>query len=395
MNVLKYKILFFSQGNFGACFYPKSQDQITNGYHTIYAARPGLRVWRANMEGKVSTTMIFKDSICKGEPEICTLNLPSSFNENGVQMEPKQFGPLVVFANDFILSWHGSCIWVLEPNLGVVAGCHSNFGCIVDVATCGSEMFVLSKSEDQCVRRIVFEIRPQSPIIEVKELSFNEDEAQESIPRVGSVHQFEENDKIEKIIGGVMSTTVGFISGVKRNVVKTIEQIKTRDESDDSTSSSVESPSSMDPSSPVAIIREKDVNGDTTKTGSYADEEAQSTPIASPCVIMTPPKPEFSVDVREENQPDKEGITPIVDGNIPENEAPNFQEIGVTPEVVNSDKSPVEFIIKHDLKEKETPFQHLSNKDFNSDIVFEGTSKRKPRKKRTPSKSKELISLSI
>ena len=340
--------------------------------------------------------MIFKESISKGEPEISTLNLPSSLRANEVQTEPRQFGPLIVFATDFLLSWQGSCIWVLEPSLGVIAGCHSNFGSIVGVATCNNELFVLSRSEEQCVRRIVFENRSQSPIIEVKELSFQEDEIQAKIPRTGSVHQFEENDKIDKIIGGVMSTTVGFISGVKRNVVKTIEQIKTRDDSDEnSSSSSGETHFSIDPSSPITIIRGKDANG-FPNAGSYSDGETLSTSITSPCVIKTPPKREIG-DGHADDQPILDGITPLPTDESSENQAPNFQNTadsqnGLEAEEVDySEEREIKVTIKHDLREKETPFQHISKRDFNSDIVFEGTSKRKPRKKKKHDKGTSTI----
>ena len=377
----------FRQGNFGACFYPELQDKSCQAHHMVYAARPGLRIWRANIEGKVSTTMIFKDSISKGEPEISTLNLPSSTDSNLVPSEPRHFGPLVVFANNFLLSWQGSCIWVLDPNLGVVAGCHSNFGSIVGVATYNNEMFVLSKSDEQFIRRIVFENRSQSPIIEVRELSLRDDETKAKIPRNGSVHQFEENDKIDKIIGGVMSTTVGFISGVKRNVVKTIEHIKTRDESDEgaSSSSSGEAHFSVNASSPVTVIDGRSLNGNMGNMDSCPDGESDLTPIASPCIIKTPTSMKNgSTDANEKVIFDD--ITPISYEDSSENTAPNFQESGFNREFLETETGVVvkqiEVTIQHDLREKETPFQHISNKDFNSDIVFEGTSKRKPKKSR-------------
>ena len=337
--------------------------------------------------------MIFKDSISKGEPAISTLNLPSFLDTDGPQSEPKHFGPLAVFAGDFLLSWQGSCIWVLDPNLGVVVGCHSNFGSIVDVATCSNEMFVLSKSEGQYIRRIVFENRSQSPIFEVKELSFQDDETKAKIPRNGSVHQFEEHDKIDKIIGGVMSTTVGFISGVKRNVVRTIEQIKTRDESEESasslsSSSSEEANFSINPSSPIAIIHDREVNGalQTART----PEGRTETPTTSPCVIKTPPNLKNG-SINATLPVDADGISPVPYEVSSENKAPNFQETGrPSQEELEAEKSAVkreiEVIIKHEMREKETPFQHISSKDFNSDIVFEGTSKRKPKKSRKSGK---------
>ena len=321
--------------------------------------------------------MIFKDSIAKGEPEINTLNLASSCSESLAQTEPKQFGPLMVFSDNYLVSWQGPCMWVLDPNQGVVVGCHSNLGCIVGVAVSNEELFVLTKGNENFVRSITFENRAQSPIIEVKTLDLKENgEFIEKIPRAGSVNQFEENDKIDKIIGDMMSSTVGFISGVKRNVVKTIEQIKTKDESDESTTSSAgESPDSMRASSPITIVRRQNINGTPAKSESDAELHPL---VASPCVVISSPNTEFSQNESSNCLPNDDNVNQ----ERSENEALNYQETKQSMDDINADDKAVSVLVKHDMREKPLPFHHISEKDFNTDIVFEGTSKRKPRKKR-------------
>ena len=327
----------------------------------------------------------------KGEPAISTLNLPSINSDNGVQSEPKQFGPLVVYADDYLLSWQGSCVWVLDPNSGHVAGCHSNFGFVVDVATANEDIFILSKGDLNFVRRISLNVRAQSPIIEVRELNLLEEESNAKFPRAGSVSQFEENDKLEKIIGDVMSTTVGFISGVKRNVVKTIEHIKARDDSEEERSSSGDSSSSsMTTSSPITIVRRRNVDSSSPKTVSV---ESGDLSVASPCVIISSPKSEDGrTDLANGIELD-EIKSESLDQERSENQSLNQQESNVDQQddlerIANSTKTEIDVVIKHDLKEKKTPFHHLSERGFSSDIVFEGTSKQKPRKKKKTLKGK-------
>ncbi len=377
--------VFYRHGNFGACFFPDSQESSLNILPSVYAARPGLRIWRATIEGKVTTTMIFKDLIAKGEPEISTLNLASQSGENGPHLDPKQFGPLKVLSDSFLISWQGSCVWVVDPKMGLTVGCHSNFGCVVDVATWGTEMFVLTKGDSSFVRKISLETSPQSPVIEGRELDLT---PIDGIPRSGSVNQFEETDKLDRIFGEVKNTTVGIISVVKRNVVKTIGHIKNMDDSEEDRSSSSDNISSD--SSP----REKDQNvsfdnsppvEDQIRVSTNIDiktngEEISSSPqVNSPCLIIPSPVHESIDDASTEKHDEVIAKTSL--------EQNDDEVSGETT------TNKIDVVIKHDLKETPIPFHHISGKAFSSDIVFEGTSRQKSRRKRKAKKG--ILSLSF
>ena len=207
-------------GNFGACFFPPAQPQPTDDIVDIYAARPGLRLWKATMDGKVLTTMIFKDSVNKGEPIIETLELPP-YTQLPHQSEQKQFGTLIPFDNQFLVSWQGSSVWVLDPGTGYIIGCHSNLGYVTDVSVCNNELYVLSKGDQNFVRKIVFETT--IPCIVVEELDLNEplDEDDEENEERRSVFQFnEDQDKFDKLIDEVGSKMIGAICDVKSKVME-------------------------------------------------------------------------------------------------------------------------------------------------------------------------------
>ena len=358
--MLKASLLLCRHGNFGACFFSTPAGEVP----AIYASRPGLRIWRASLEGKVSTTMIFKDSISKGEPEISTLNLPSKNGENGMQSETKQFGPLRVFSDYFLLSWQGSCVWVIDPNKGMMVGCHSNFGCVVDVATYDNEIFVLTKGDKTFVRKIALEARAQSPLIEVKELDLNQDENEaNTIQRSGSVNQFEETDKLDKLFGEMKNTTVGLIGVVRRNVVKTIGHIKNFDDSEEDKSSLSDNQWSESSTSP-STEEERNTNGERSVQNGEACNEAATG------------RPEI----------EQEGDVRVVEagGSIPLDLSDSFKD--AHDAVPESNTSEIEVILKHAMKEEPLPFHHLSGKAFSSDIVFEGTSKQKQKRKKPKKK---------
>ena len=370
-------------GNFGACFYPPSKPIPSDLSPFVYAVRPGLRIWKATLEGKVQTTMMFKESINKGEPEIRTLNLPSS-NTATQQTEQKQFGPLVNFNEVFLLSWQGSCLWVVDPNTGSVVGCHSNLGCVVDVALYNNNVYVLTKGEEHFIRKITFSLRAESPVIEVRELNLNNvDNEKDTIHRTASWGQFEGDAKLDKLIDDVGSTMVGIIGGVQRKVVKTIEHMTARDESEEGLSSE-DAYTSGNASSPnftsrrtihrnVPVKSQNGIvpNGNVT-SGLGSSPEPYSTSLNN--------SNEASVNIVEDETTTQETVNASPD-HVDDNGTDNFGD-----EKDDLEERKIEVVIEHKLKEKPLPFDHLSHQEL-PDIVFEGTSKKKPKSR---SKKKQI-----
>ena len=134
-------------GGFGSCFIP---DTLREPTKKLYAARPGLRVWTADESGKVSSTSVFKSLLADKPPVIRTLSgNDTKFNSSG------QFGKLLTFYNQYVITWDANRIWVLDLDLGNVIGCHSNLGKIRDVAVCGHEVFVLVNQRERFLRRFI------------------------------------------------------------------------------------------------------------------------------------------------------------------------------------------------------------------------------------------------
>ncbi|XP_065660832.1 tectonin beta-propeller repeat-containing protein 2 [Hydra vulgaris] len=327
-------------GNFGACFFPP-YSTVPPDDLCIYAARPGLRLWCASVDGKVCSTMIFKDSIYKGEPHISTIDLPSH-PDSLIQNEQKQFGKMLVFSERFLVSWQSSCLWVIDPTTGCVIGCHSNLGSIVDVALTGNELYVLSKGETNFLRQIIFETVASVPLMITDVLDFND--PFKKVDRSSSINHFEDQDKLEKILDEVavkVETIVKVaINDVKYKVKELKEQITSREESEDDPAS--------DSDKLLSNIKNLSIRTNTVlrsmreeKSSSEKSNESDSNSTE----IERPFEPLESSCEDEKNQNDKKKL-----------------------------------------------FEHLSQKEFPSDIVYEGTSKgTTPKQTKKSKKCKTLI----
>lgn len=102
----------FSTGKFGACFIPglcKQSDL------TLYAARPGLRLWKADVHGTVQATFILKDVFAGGVTpfELYPRLEPS---DGGSCSSPEKHLGLVscFFREGWVLSWNEYSIYLLD-----------------------------------------------------------------------------------------------------------------------------------------------------------------------------------------------------------------------------------------------------------------------------------------
>ncbi|XP_076314222.1 tectonin beta-propeller repeat-containing protein 2 isoform X2 [Tachypleus tridentatus] len=127
-----------SQGKFGACLSPLFPQK---GHAVVFASRPGLRLWKANLEGMVIETIILKDVILKPFPQIQLLGVWNDLPHE--KLTEFQFGPVVVFDQKFLLTWNTNALYVIDTiTKSIVAGKQS-FVSIKDVATFNDEIFVL------------------------------------------------------------------------------------------------------------------------------------------------------------------------------------------------------------------------------------------------------------
>ncbi|XP_057638954.1 tectonin beta-propeller repeat-containing protein 2 isoform X3 [Chionomys nivalis] len=130
-----------STGKFGACFIPglcKQSDL------TLYAARPGLRLWKADVHGTVQATFILKDVFAGGVTpfELYPRLEPS---DGGSCSSPEKHLGLVscFFREGWVLSWNEYSIYLLDTvNQATIAGLEG-LGDIVSVSCTENEIFFL------------------------------------------------------------------------------------------------------------------------------------------------------------------------------------------------------------------------------------------------------------
>lgn len=352
-------------GNFGACFYPVGG--VVDENINVYAARPGLRLWRATVDGKVLSTMMFRESINKGIPEIQTIDLPSSSEMPTQQSEQKQFGTMKPFHDQFLITFQGSNVWVLDPTTGVVVGCHSNLGCVVDVGVCDNDIFVLTKERENLVRKITFEV---SQCIVVEELDLNNPTDVIRAQRASSVNQFEDQDRIDKLLDEVGCKMNRAFFDVKTRVKEIKEQIISRDASEDDRGSE-----SDRFSSPKAYFKKG-----ATDEFCLGTSEGYSTGIYG-----TTDDEDFSDRPFNSSNDSLNSSCKTGDASPPKTD--NSSSIDTTERIaLTEEKQVFDVTLTHHIREKEPVFSHLSKEEFPQDIVFQGTSigavKRKKKKKR-------------
>ena len=343
---------------------------------------------------------MFRESINKGQPEILTIDLPS--NHVSPHAEQKQFGPIKTFHDQFLITWQGSNVWVLDPTTGVVVGCHSNLGCVVDVGVVNNEIFVLSRAKENFVRRILFEV---NPCIVVEELDLNNPADVMKAQQHGSVNQFEDQDRLDKILDEVGSKMGRAFFDVKSRVKGIKEQIRSREVSEDDRGGGSESERF---SSPRANYNQKaatlgDVaylatsegystgnnTGYTTDDNEFSDRPFESSSNES---LGSPGKNAAEKDNNGTVKPlEKVDETDLIvpSDDTRENPEKNTEHKTEDTEKGGDDTQTISVLLTHKTREKEPVFSHLSKEEFPKDIVFQGTSLAGTRRKKTKKKTKK------
>ena len=381
-------------------------------------------MWRATSEGKVLTTMMFRESINKGRPEILTIDLPScQVTPQGEQLQQKQFGPIKTFHDQFLITWQGSNVWVLDPTTGVVVGCHSNLGCVMDVGVVNNEIFVLSKAKENFVRKVLFEV---NPCIVVQELDLNNpnDVMMAQLTGSSTVNQFEDQDRLDKILDEVGSKVGRAFFDVKSRVIGIKEQIRSREVSEDDRAgggAGSESERFTSPRTHYAVSQTRALSTLSTGENYLATSEGYST--GNNTAYTTDDDNEFndrpfqsssneslggggspgknaalenaSSKVEETTTTTNNDTASAVDsgnnGVIEATSSPNKTTKEENTDGGESGSSTQTFtvLLTHKTREKEPVFSHLSKEEFPQDIVFQGTSAPGTRKKKNKKKTKK------
>lgn len=133
-----------SNGKFGACFQPalcKQSDLV------VYAARPGLRLWRTDVRGRVGETHVLKPLFNQEVPQFELF--PRSGPAGGYRPSERQLGLVSCFLKDgWVLSWNEYSVYVMDCTNQVIIGGLESSGDIVSVSCTENEIFILKGDRD-------------------------------------------------------------------------------------------------------------------------------------------------------------------------------------------------------------------------------------------------------
>ncbi|XP_067334854.1 tectonin beta-propeller repeat-containing protein 2 isoform X3 [Channa argus] len=133
-----------SSGRFGACFLPALCKQSDL---QVFAARPGLRLWRSDIRGQVEDTRLLKPLFSTQIPQFELFPRPGPVG--AYRPADRQLGVLSCFLRDsWILSWNEYSIYVLDYLNEVIIGALESSGDIVSVSCCDNEIFILKGDRD-------------------------------------------------------------------------------------------------------------------------------------------------------------------------------------------------------------------------------------------------------
>lgn len=145
----------------------------------IYTSRPGLRLWTADINGKVSATLMYKGLTNENPPGITILNPPPPCLTRLPTDYQAQFGPLRLFHGQFFVTWDVSRLWVLDTSPCALVGYHGNMGDIVDVSMSGHEIYILQRGGERLLMKLSLIPKLANPLLDVVALlerSYKSDE---------------------------------------------------------------------------------------------------------------------------------------------------------------------------------------------------------------------------
>ncbi|XP_032043968.1 tectonin beta-propeller repeat-containing protein 2 isoform X1 [Aythya fuligula] len=135
-----------NSGKFGACFIPGLCKQTDL---TLFAARPGLRLWKSDVHGTVQATFILKDVFAGG---INTFELYPRLetSSRGSYSSPEKHLGLVscFFREGWVLTWNEYSIYLLDTVNQALIGGLEGYGDIVSVSCTNNEIFLLKGDRD-------------------------------------------------------------------------------------------------------------------------------------------------------------------------------------------------------------------------------------------------------
>uniref|UniRef100_A0A8C4JAG6 Tectonin beta-propeller repeat containing 2 n=1 Tax=Dromaius novaehollandiae TaxID=8790 RepID=A0A8C4JAG6_DRONO len=133
-------------GKFGACFIPglcKQSDL------TLFAARPGLRLWKSDVHGTVQATFILKDVFLGGVKTFELYPRLEPSDRGSCSSPEKHLGLVSCFYQEgWVLTWNEYSIYLLDTVNQALIGGLEGYGDIVSVSCTNNEIFLLKGDRD-------------------------------------------------------------------------------------------------------------------------------------------------------------------------------------------------------------------------------------------------------
>ncbi|XP_051878203.1 tectonin beta-propeller repeat-containing protein 2 isoform X2 [Pristis pectinata] len=134
-------------GKFGACFIPGLCKQTDVN---LYASRPGLRLWKSDIQGAVQSTLILKGVFAGGvKPFELFPRASLTAKIKDVKTTERNLGLLKCCLHDgWVLSWNETSIYVIDAVNQALIGGLEGFSSIVSVSCTEDEIFMLTDDRD-------------------------------------------------------------------------------------------------------------------------------------------------------------------------------------------------------------------------------------------------------
>jgi hypothetical protein len=113
----------------------------TNKSGALIIARPGLRLWIADKDGKVQSTAKYKEILVTSP--LPAIPLYGGMTTNTTPSDQWQFGKLLPWKDEWVVGWHGNTVWVLEPHSLSCKGVMTLGQKIIDVSIVNSDLYLL------------------------------------------------------------------------------------------------------------------------------------------------------------------------------------------------------------------------------------------------------------
>ncbi|XP_037506555.1 Hermansky-Pudlak syndrome 5 protein homolog [Rhipicephalus sanguineus] len=140
-------------GEFGGCFYPGSKPQDSM---CIYAARPGSRIWQADLKGSVLKTHQFKEALAINPVKLVTYRSDTdALGSTASSASTTAFTKLLpIWASNhnspFLISWSSNGLYVINPQEGEIVLWNDELKDVKDLRCVRNNIYIQLHSGEFC-----------------------------------------------------------------------------------------------------------------------------------------------------------------------------------------------------------------------------------------------------